>query len=724
MRINGGSTAALGVALILAAAALPAAPGARAQTAAECENEAQPEPAGPTDISATSGNQGLSVALNEDATVTVFKWPSPSYYDQLKYHTSDRRLEHMGALPNEGALIGIAYKPNPQQGEDGPRWGFSWLRDWRSSQRFADDDTDEVITKFRKGKLGLKVKVKDLVPADRDALLRKVVVKRTKRSDVRKVRVFAFANYNPVFSKTQQAPYNDWCNENDEDSGGAYLVEEDVVVQERAGIDAGSGASSSIAVGLGFDRSSDGHHVGPDTYAAPRVGISAYDDAADGQLEPAGSESGQVDAALYDQFALGRDRKGVTTAILGAAGTQDDLISLFEAVRGSSYGTHRSVKRWWWKRWLREAAVPAGGTRKVKRLAKRALISIRQATDRSSGLISASIATQSPYGLDWVRWGAYINDALARAGHPEMVEKHNRRYGELMSRAGFQPPGGAATPQGNWSHNFYADGVVGGPKSYEIDSTGLGMWTLYEHYRREGSKAYLNSSEIYESIQRAAHYLSDDPPLGCRSTTGVYCAAPDENSSTPRQSLIGAQAIWLGLDAAVAAAEARNTPGSLLNAEKWAARRDEVAAAIKQTYLDEDCNCYTSDPATGGTFLWPVGFVRNSSKVAAAQAEENWTSIRRSINGKNDVGGFESRAVLGNAHVWAKNDARAKRLRRALKWIASVPTTDTGLLGRNWMVFPPQEGVVTTMNSQPDVVSMTMFYLAALKTYGSRPWSD
>ena len=40
--------------------------------------------------SPVTGNRRLSVGLNGDATVTVLKWPSPSYYDQIKYRTSDR----------------------------------------------------------------------------------------------------------------------------------------------------------------------------------------------------------------------------------------------------------------------------------------------------------------------------------------------------------------------------------------------------------------------------------------------------------------------------------------------------------------------------------------------------------------------------------------------------------------------------------------------------------
>src|SRR5438128_2660846 len=40
---------------------------------------------GPTDIGGTDGNGRLSVAVYPQGTLSVFRWPSPSYYDQLKY---------------------------------------------------------------------------------------------------------------------------------------------------------------------------------------------------------------------------------------------------------------------------------------------------------------------------------------------------------------------------------------------------------------------------------------------------------------------------------------------------------------------------------------------------------------------------------------------------------------------------------------------------------------
>ncbi|MDZ7732957.1 MAG: glycoside hydrolase family 15 protein [Acidimicrobiia bacterium] len=43
---------------------------------------------------------------------------------------------------------------------------------------------------------------------------------------------------------------------------------------------------------------------------------------------------------------------------------------------------------------------------------------LAQAVDRETGAVVASITTQPPYALDWIRDGAYLNEALLAAGHP------------------------------------------------------------------------------------------------------------------------------------------------------------------------------------------------------------------------------------------------------------------------------------------------------------------
>jgi len=74
------------------------------------------EPYGATDINAVSGNQGLSVAFNSEGTITVFKWPNPSFYDQVKYMTTERDSKRLGALANEGVFAGIYFEADSGNG--------------------------------------------------------------------------------------------------------------------------------------------------------------------------------------------------------------------------------------------------------------------------------------------------------------------------------------------------------------------------------------------------------------------------------------------------------------------------------------------------------------------------------------------------------------------------------------------------------------------------------
>ncbi len=692
----------------------------RAQTPTDCfdPNETTAEGSGPTDISAVSGNQRLAVGLNDAASVTVFKWPSPSFYDQIKLRTTDRSLPRMGALPNEGAFVGIAWRK-----EEG--WGFQWLRKWRSTQRFADDDGDELVTTFTKKRLGLSVKLRDVVAPYSDSLLRSVTVKRTRTSPIRKVRVVAFSNYNPVVSKIRGAPVADWCTEERNDAGATYLEQQDVILHARSGVDESTGAPRQVALALAFQGRSEDHQVGTDTYEGAGTGLSAYDDAQDGRLSGNTDASGQADAALSDELLLRRSRRAETTIVMAAATDQATALSQIKIMRDTGYEKIAQQKREYWRAWLRETKMP-DAPNKVQKLATRALISIRQATDAASGLIVTSIATQTPLGVDNIRHGAYINRALDLARHPEMVERHNIRYAQLQARADNKPPGGEATPNGNWAQNFYSDGVVGGTIPYEIDATGFGIWTLWDHYEITGDRDYIMSSVVYEAIQRAAQYLSDDTPLGCRDpATGLQCTANEEGNPNPTRTLKGAQAAWLGLDSAAQAARLRGGSVAIANAEKWEARRDEIGEAIERNFYGPDCNCYTRDYTTGGTLLWPVGYLKGRPERSASQAEMNFRHIKRSIQGDDLAGGLESRALIGNAYAWSGDPAGKKKLRRALEWIATVPTTDqTRILGGAWSHYPDGDGPVTTMLSQPHVWEQAMFYMAALKTYGPEPWRD
>lgn len=695
--------------LSLVATIAPGTP-AGAQTTTDCYDAQEPtaEDYGPTDITAVSGNKELSVGVNADGTVTVFKWPSPSFYDQIKYRTTDRRQARFGALPNEGAFLGVAWR----EGASGD-WAFNWLRQWKSSQRFLSSNGDEVLTKFRNPVVGLHVTVRDLVAQPVDVFARRVSVRRMKGSDVSSIRVFSFTNYNPVVSKRPREPVDDWCTEGDNDAGASYRSRADAILHLRSGTDISTGSPSSVALAMAFDGSSNGHQVGPDTFESGVSG-TAYNDSLDADLSGSDSAPGQADAAMFDQLSFGRRDRVSTTALMAAAPTEQEVLEILRVARKQSFTNLSDAKRRWWRNWLEKAPLPRRAPAAVVKLAKRALITIRQNTD-PGGLIVTSIATQAPMGLDWPRHGAYINRALDQAGFHDVVTAHNLRYAELQAPANPQD----GVPPGNWAPNYYADGVLGGifPHQipYEIDETGLGIWTLWDHYLQTKDTSYLFA--VYPEIRLAASYLTE----ACRDlATNLQCVAHEEDNPLPTRTIVGAQAVWLGLDSAVRAAAVVGEQEDA-NRIAWKTRRDELGTAIDANFFDGQCDCYTRDYLAGGTLLWPVRFLDSRPSRRQAQAEVNWRHFRRILDGRVTAGKLEARSLLGNAHAWSGRSKKLGRVRKALEWIARVPTTDkTGLLGEAWERFPNNSrGRITTMVSQPHAWNQAMFYLAALKAYGA-----
>ena len=99
----------------------------------------------------------------------------------------------------------------------------------------------------------------------------------------------------------------------------------------------------------------------------------------------------------------------------------------------------------------------------------------------------------------------------------------------------------------------YSDGVDGAPIPWEIDETGLGAWTLYDHYRYlRGAAAKKYLAAVYPAIARAANFLTicEDP------TNGLQCTGQRGRQLHAQPDLHGAGPVVLGLRSAIAAAKA------------------------------------------------------------------------------------------------------------------------------------------------------------------------
>ncbi len=693
-----------------------------------CLNPAEPTPEiyGPTDVGATTGNQRLSVGINPQGTVSVLRWPSPSYYDHVRYLTLDRDLPRLGLEPNEGAFSGLRLTL-----ADG-REETVWLRDLDVRQRYASEDSDTIATRLRSRRHRFVVEIDDVVPPDGDVLLRRHVLRPERGSPVRVARLLAFANLQPVASRHPLVPTQDWCDEVRGADRARYDPAHDAIVWSVSEVDQAVGEPRSAALAMGLSRASDGHHVGADRYTghpSARDGPpSAYDDAADGALS-GGDELGpaEVDSAL--SAPLGRAPVNV---VFAAAATPEAAGRLLERWRRREARRAAAAKRADHLRWLRRAPLPRRAPPTVRRLAKRALISLRQAIDERAGrrgdlvAIVASLATQSPYAQDWIRDGAFFNEALDEIGQPQLVARHNLFYAEVQHKLEEgAPPGspasacGEPTPDGNWFMTNWADGPDAGLFTWEIDETALGLWTLWRHFERTRDRAYLE--RVYPALRRSAEFLVAfrDPATGLPPGT----ACEDDNPPAPGQPTFHSSGpALLAMRAAGAAARALGRGGE---AARWEARAAELDRAVDERHRAEG-GAWTADYGDGGWALWPVRPRPYDHPRSRAQAELAWRAVSPSFaapRGPRRRGQYEAKALHGLAHYHrAVDPAGMARVKRGLKWIAGAQANyqgGTGILGEAWYV---RDGRIFSVVSQPHVWAQVLFYLAAVEAYGRAPY--
>lgn len=683
------------------------------------QSNADFEAYGPTDVNVQAGNNRVTVNDNGAGTTTVFKYPNPSLYNQVKYFTVSRDAHgHVHTrFPNEGTFAGIRWQTRHGT-------GFSWLRSWHTTQGWDSPDAPVPVTRYRSPiRLGLSVTVIDLAPPGTSTFVREVWVRRARRSPVRRAALVYFANLNPVANHTPFLPIDDWCKPGS-DQASAYDRSTHAVVSSWAGTDEATGRQHSVAVAFGFGRPDSEHQVGQDGYdraANGTGGRDGYDQARTPPHRLGGGHTATEQTTGTLLSALRFNRAGWASARVLFAGGIDSVHALaaLRAARRTRFARQLAAVRLDWRRFLSRTRLPAHAPRRVVEVSKRALISLRVARAPDTGAIVASVNTQGPYGEDWIRDGAFLNHMLDLNGYTSWVGQHDHFYARVQTSPA-NPS--AVRPSGNWAMNSYADGVDGAPIPWEIDETGLGIWTLYDHstfLRGARSRVYLGS--VYPAIVRAADFLTvcEDP------TSGMQCVANEDDNYSPSQSLHGAETVYLGLRSALAAAAVLGDKDARVG--RWRARLARLGAAIERLYDpakrayregNSGGNAYNLDYSDGGWLLWPVRYKPYSDPKMRGEAATVARSMHTSLRGPR--GQYEAKALLGLAY--ARGGPRgAGDLRGTLRYMARSLTTPTGLFGESWKRLPG--GKPLPVQDMPHVWEQALFYMAALRIQGERRYA-
>lgn len=622
-----GALLATGVAIGVPVGAQP--PTRDAVVLPQCaEQAAQANGPDTTDVSAQAGNGRITVGLDPAGNVTVFRYPNPSYYNQVKYFTTGPDASTGvpgGELPNEGSFAGLRYT-TVQGGVSVTT--MQWLKQpdlagagWSVHQAYASDQAPVVQTTYASPTsptaLGLTVKIVDtanagpLADASKPAtFVRQITVDLASGSPVRpdSVQLVYYEHFDAFGSRFRYFPVQDSCFQQvDDTQTGAYVPPGsgggDAVVQSWAGVDQADDRPSSVAFAFGFDRPSASHQVGEDGHdpLAPPLAVvdptlaDGYDEMTNTPhvLSGSGVATGQVTGTLATPVDLAQGSDTIRV-VVGAGATPGDALGALQAERGTPMTKELAAVQHYWTGWLASAPLPAvpstspqsADAGRIVSVAERSLITMRLAVDPDTGAIVASADTQGPYGEDWVRDGSFIDAALDEAGYPKLVKDH--ALFEATAQTSAANPDLLRAP-GNWPMNVYGDGIPGGPIPYEIDETGFGAWMLYEHsVYMTGGAATNYLLQVFPAIARAADWLTT-----CKDPVdGLQCYANEDDNLTPTQTLHGAGPDLLGLTSAVRAAEALaaaepTNPEAITwqtDASLWAARASQLQSAIEALY--------------------------------------------------------------------------------------------------------------------------------------------
>ncbi len=666
---------------------------------------------GSSNINAQTSNGRMAAGVSAGGTLTTLRWPSTMSYQQLKHYGPNARAPRAGAAANEGVVLGLVL----------PGAGTRWLRDFpQQAQRYVDEDSDEIETTFADPALGLTVTVRQVIGADVDAYLQRVSVRRTPGA-ITPTALMVFENLSLNISNVPLIPGTDGCAHEFSRDAARFDGPTGAIVHWRRGRDLSTGRPSNIAIAVGVGGGVDDWQVAADAAEDPlgRLGgwtADAYRDAANGDLNRGRSYTGQTTGALRAPLAFTGDVATRDVALAGGHTPASALAALTVALHWGQPAV-AAGKRAALSEAIARAPMPATSDPKELALAKRAVV-LLTTSQAPSGAIPAGISVQPPYAEDWPRDGMYFDEALDLMGAHDQVQAHKRFYLRTQRRPGFAPIGSLGVPIGSWPMNMYDTGVASGPIPYEIDETGFGGWGLWSHYEHTGDRAYLD--EAWPGIKLAAEHF-----VTCRdAVTKLQCRATEDDNLDigNQQTIAGAMPGWLALKAGAAAAAVVGDPDAK---ERFAARRDELAAAIDEHLWEEDKGWYAGwdIPAIRKvvTYVgWPDPPKPRSDARMQRHAEATWEAFAPSFRapepGGRTAGFYDGLALIALADQWRGDPERMQRLKDGLHWIAHTQATaDTGLLGENWIV---RDGRVKTITAIPQLWQHALFYLAAIEVHG------
>lgn len=559
---------------------------------------------GGTNAIGALGNGRLTVGISPWSELIYFRWPTPSYYDHLRYFTKLYGLR--GALflkdvrwgkdapsldwrrygrplevqPGLGARGGIYF----QQGN------LSWFGDetWTSSRAYKPEGGPVLCTKL----LGndAKIEVSQWVDWYSDLLVQEF------RINAKSAKKFF---YYSTFAPSKSLDPNVGVPDSKKNGFAAnFLPEKSLILYfqpemiKRSRLEPYINEKLSpkqidelypeggIFITMGFLTSPDGYQIGGDRRGrsiSKNAPMGASDNAKKGELNGNIGFIGPVDAGLECTFKNEELNVTILTAI---AGTAVESVKIISDAQGQNLNALKEKTIEYWLKISGKVNIAPNSKIIEKRVAQRSITNLFIGHDHESGAIVASPSRQPAYHFDWPRDGAFYDLALDLAGFSEIVDQHLEFYRRTQQKKrfsfnplwilGFRSP--FYSPRGHWHSNLYTDGKKGNLSviPYEIDETSLLVWDLWRHEQFiQESVRPTYQKNFRDTLELAANAIN----RYVKKRKGWIRRGFEDDNFIPHATLHGSAAVLVGLASAVDAG--RRWEIDPMQVEEW--RRSAVA---------------------------------------------------------------------------------------------------------------------------------------------------
>lgn len=378
---------------------------------------------------------------------------------------------------------------------------FSWLEGNEWERRLLyEEDTLVSSVELTNVSLGVQIKASDAVHFRHDVYLKQVEI-RNLSSSPREVRLF-FA-------------YDFCVDQTDIGDTALYDPSTDAILhykRNRCFL-----ISGTVPDGAYGEQGIFQYATGTKRF---RGAEGTWRDAEDGHLEGNPIAQGSVDSTISFRVHIdGSSSRTIYGWIVMGSGFED-VRKLHGTVRNRTVPTLIDETRVYWREWVNKHERHwADLSPAVVNLFKRSLLIVRTQIDRSGAILAANDTdilqfNRDHYSYMWPRDGAFVANALDRAGYSELTKQFYRFCADVLAPGGFfwhkyNPDGSVGS---SW-HPWIVNGEVQLP--IQEDETALVLWALGEFYKVERDLEFIES--LYKPlIKPAAEFLVEyrDPRTG------------------------------------------------------------------------------------------------------------------------------------------------------------------------------------------------------------------